>query len=863
MLLAPIAVVALVVVLSGCAIESRAASDVLAKDIRERVDALRAEVKAAATTPATAAARAAVLWDWGNALALAGKRIPDSLPSDVGLTVIYGTEGRVAGGSQLSFEDLCRNLDRYVRELDIIESEPEALGAWAIAGDQKPLAARSFASIDLRYTVGPRGFATGGAFLIGAQGQIDAGAVQIEDAKADGYTTIECSNPAARFSIASLPLTGLHGGNREARKTPAFRLEGTALAPGDIVTFHLGDRRSGSRGLEIQTSATDDLVFPIYVDFEGNGQFMSGDWPRLRVEGIELAGLTVFAPSVVATGETFDLTVRAEDRHLNRATSAIPAWEITRNGKVMKTVPAGGAPLQLVGELSIDQPGIHRFTVRSADGKWSATSNPVLAARAPATRIYWGETHGHTGLAEGQGTAEQYFRYGVEDARMDFLTLSEHDMWMDDAEWKLLDQLTRETTEGGRTVSFLGYEWTSTRELGGHHNVFFRAPGRPRVPIQKAPRLEQLYAGLDAAERANDVLVIPHAHVAADWRKNDAAIERVVEIVSNHGTFEWFGNKYLGNGFKVGFVGAADDHRSRPGRTGSRPDTSQSGGLAAALAPTKDASAIFDALRARSTYATSGERILLEASANGKLPGSDQPAGGPLKLACRVAGTSPIDQIEVVKNGEVAYSRSYLTAPLASQVWVQVAFESSSAVFGKALDNPRAYRPWKGTLRVEGARVVSVRPVFFNTYRAKAAIDEKDPALVRFQTETRGRRDVMLVELEGATSTTRFHFAIDAAKERRAAPTLVRPLKELAAVEATLAFDRMADGRMEHELPVDVHTDRILLQTVDPEAPLDREFEWSDLGKVEPGDYVYLRVTQLDGGRAWSSPFFFVSPGAN
>jgi hypothetical protein len=430
----------------------------------------------------------------------------------------------------------------------------------------------------------------------------------------------------------------------------------------------------------------------------------------------------------------------------------------------VKTVPAGGPALQLVGGLSIDQPGIHRFTVRSPDGKWSATSNPVLVAKNPATRIFWGETHGHTGMAEGQGTAEQYFRYGVEDARMDFLTLSEHDMWMDDSEWKLLDELTRETTKHGRTVSFLGYEWTSTRELGGHHNVFFRTPGRPRVPIQKAPRLEQLYAGLNAAERANDVLVIPHAHVAADWRKNDAGIERVVEIVSNHGTFEWFGNKYLGNGFKVGFVGAADDHRSRPGRTGSRPDTSQSGGLAAALAPAKSADAIFDALRARSTYATSGERILLDASANGKLPGSDLPAGGPLTLVCRASGTSPIDQIDVVKNGEVAYSRSYLTAPLASQVWVQVAFESSSAVYGEALDNPRAYRPWKGTLRVEGARVASVRPVFFNTYRAKAAIDEKDPSLVHFQTETRGRRDVMLVELDGATSSTRFHFAIEAVK---------------------------------------------------------------------------------------------------
>ena len=188
-----------------------------------------------------------------------------------------------------------------------------------------------------------------------------------------------------------------------------------------------------------------------------------------------------------------------------------------------------------------------------------------------------------------------------------------------------------------------------------------------------------------------------------------------------------------------------------------------------------------------------------------------------------------------MKNGEVAYSRSYLTAPLASHVWVQVGFESSSAVYGEALDNPRAYRPWKGTLRVEGARVVSVRPVFFNVYRSKAAIDADDPAMIRFQTETRGRRDVMLVELDGATSSTRFDFALEAAKERRAAPVLVRPLKEIPAVAATLAFDRMADGRMEHELPVDVHTDRILLQTVNPDAPLDREFEWSDLGKVRAG----------------------------
>jgi hypothetical protein len=79
-------------------------------------------------------------------------------------------------------------------------------------------------------------------------------------------------------------------------------------------------------------------------------------------------------------------------------------------------------------------------------------------------------------------------------------------------------------------------------------------------------------------------------------------------------------------------------------------------------------------------------------------------------------------------------------------------------------------------------------------------------------------------------------------------------------MEATFPFDELVDGRLERPVPVDVHPDRILIQTVDPEAPLDQRFEWRAAEPPAPGDYVYLRVTQLDGGRAWSSPFFFGAP---
>ena len=75
--------------------------------------------------------------------------------------------------------------------------------------------------------------------------------------------------------------------------------------------------------------------------------------------------------------------------------------------------------------------------------------------------------------------------------------------------------------------------------------MFFRAPDRKRVPQQEAPLLPDLYRGLAAANRPDDVLVIPHAHEAGDWTRSDPDLERLVEIYSMHGSFEFFGNLYL------------------------------------------------------------------------------------------------------------------------------------------------------------------------------------------------------------------------------------------------------------------------------------------------------------------------------
>ena len=211
---------------------------------------------------------------------------------------------------------------------------------------------------------------------------------------------------------------------------------------------------------------------------------------------------------------------------------------------------------------------------------------------------------------------------------------------------------------------------------------------------------------------------------------------------------------YLQRGHEVGFIGASDTHQAKPGY--NHPlfhpsEHSQFGGLAAILAPSKTNDAIFDAMRSLSAYATSGQRIILQADLNGAGMGTRQPYTLERVLTCRVMGTSPIDQIEVIKNGQVVYGQDFLSTPLKSRVWIQVAFESSSEVFGEEPDNPRPYRQWIGTLDVGGARIRSVQtPGFDNRHFEFAAIDEDKPSRIRFHTETRGRRDVMLVELEGA-----------------------------------------------------------------------------------------------------------------
>jgi len=141
-----------------------------------------------------------------------------------------------------------------------------------------------------------------------------------------------------------------------------------------------------------------------------------------------------------------------------------------------------------------------------------------------------------------------------------------------------------------------------------------------------------------------------------------------VEMVQNRGAFEteapdprwrvaWggFGGSVqtaLMRGHRVGFVGGTDNHTGWPSRLAGAPGY---GGLTAIQASRLEGASLFASLYARRCYATSGARIVADATLNGFPMGSELTLDpdAPRLFQIRVRGTAPLDAVQIVSMGVV------------------------------------------------------------------------------------------------------------------------------------------------------------------------------------------------------------------
>ena len=420
------------------------------------------------------------------------------------------------------------------------------------------------------------------------------------------------------------------------------------------------------------------------MDTLGSGEYLPLiDNPAVELVAAEPQKLTVLMPSNAVSGEPTWCVVRAEDSFGNPAAGF--------RGTVRFYSTDSSARLPGGYTFARHDRGVHRFenitfnsdgfqTVTAETGTFKDRSNQVkVSQNRPGRLLLWGDLHGHTLHSDGRGTVEEYYDFAELVAALDFCAVCDHAFEMSDEMWAGSKAVTNRRNKPGRFVTFNAYEWSGAAGIGGDHNVYWLDDDPPiyrsntlyhrlnlqvyHGPAPKVGHVEDLLGKLEEKFTDKNVFCIPHRGGRAGNAKwHNPKVQRLVEIYSEHFRSEAWAAEFLKRGHRLGIMASSDDHYGNPGYgylkrgadSGSAFEPGEIGmGLVAVYAERRTRESVFTALYDRRCYATSGDRIILEFMADGRIMGSEFKAVGSPLFAVRAAGTAEITRVEIKKNAQI------------------------------------------------------------------------------------------------------------------------------------------------------------------------------------------------------------------
>jgi len=554
-------------------------------------------------------------------------------------------------------------------------------GGSAYIAPKRPVIAGSANSWVITYIARRGGIPAGGGVMLQIPPWWGWSPPQNRDPNMPGYTTAHTEAQGVSIELATFP--GLY--NVVAKVTSGRLKDGQNI---NFVYGASGGTGSGPGKAKAGPYAEENAVFLIKTDGDGDGTFEPiAQSPRIAVIGGPAENLMVIAPSMAVVGEPFRVVVAALDAYGNRSS-------FYRSNLIVRTQGAGaGAPGETTitpddqGTVSFSamatEEGVLQFEAEEAGGGATAVSNPVrIVEQAPRYSLYWGDFHGHTQYSNGAGDPNDFYRYAYEVARLDVAAVTDNDHWgltpLDENPeiWEVIKRSAKESYRPGEFVTLLGYEFTSWRQ--GHYHVIYSTDDGPLAGASNSG--EDDLKGLWAALGGMNAITIPH-HVAGgpaatDWNFFESPFEPVMEIVSRFGVSErqgapgeisspvpgHFAVDALAKGYRLGFVGGGDSSNGHPGVRDYRAET---GGLTGIWARELTRESIFEAIKARRTYATTGARIYLEFRVNGVFMGENLRLANPEAdrvIEARIIGAAPVALIELMKNGRLLAARRPMTS---------------------------------------------------------------------------------------------------------------------------------------------------------------------------------------------------------
>lgn len=533
-----------------------------------------------------------------------------------------------------------------------------------------PCEVGSFASFELRYVVGPYGMDDKSSIRFVFHGAKDYSEPQFSDPTGAGYTTVEISS-GAPAQLSWDPFIN----ERPWFNTLEVRLVEGGLKPGDEILLRLGDTRHCGPGFQMQTYCQDEFKFRALVNPFSTQQFFEvGSMPHLEV--IPGSGLTwrSVTPSQISLSDTFWIGLKCEDLWGNPSNKTKAKLHLSSN------LPLDGMPDVISYEMGYFSKRLENIKptcegdviieILGNDGTLLTKTNPMRVIKEPLYRHYWADLHGQTGETIGTNSADRYFEFARDKAFLDMCSHQGNDIQITNAFWQELNQVTRRFDAPGRFLAVPGYEWSANSSVGGDHNIWYRYEDRPIYRAHRALVDDDPNSTTDCidAHQMFDAMLNEDVAIAAHCGgryadvkyAHDGRTENAVEIHSAWGTFEWILQDALESNYRIGLVANSDGHKGRPGASyPGRSFFTAMGGLTCYLMKKLDRDDLFEAMRRRHAYATTGARMILDTSVSGTVPfriyDRDPDVFGD-QATFHIARNAIMGDIVEVDSGEIAVS---------------------------------------------------------------------------------------------------------------------------------------------------------------------------------------------------------------
>jgi uncharacterized protein DUF3604 len=663
-----------------------------------------------------------------------------------------------------------------------------------------------------------------------------------------------------------------------------IRILDKPLLAGEQIIIILGDKSSGSPGFKAPyvsensfefriESCTEvpETGFPIYRRIK--------DFPSLNIK-TTLSPHRIFAvaPSIAHPKEPFSLKLVVEDKYRNTIEDFSGSIKLFKKSSTKKELiesyifTKANKGKMNINNLKVESTGIYRFIIETDAGLVSESNTMLYQEDTTTYKIFWGELHGHTKYSDGYESANDYYTFAKEKALLDFAAITDHDVELDAPDytvkemWQKNQSANSKLNKPSNFITILGWEWspnriTQTTEYPyGDHNIYYFNKIGLMFPTgdDRYNTISELYQNLRLANsKTNKVFTIPHVGGAvANLEFHDLDVEPLVEIYSVHGSFESFGQIALDKGYRMGFVGGSDSHNGQVGGfpPGGGANHFSHGGLTAIYAKDLSRESLYEAFINHRCYATTGKRILINFKINDCFMGEEIFVTEPPKIKVDVIGENPVWKVDLIKNGKIihSYFNPFISDNKITILW-QNRIEKNdllnfeSGFWGRRLRTVH----WKGKVVSLNKELKFLHSNSFDFPKDKIYTSTSDSIV--WESDTRGDYDGISFNVKNSNSEFQLTFNTQTFGTSAISKGFIQSLADKEQLYSYSIKSKEIDSK---GLVYQINPlDEIIILKGEPQN-YQSEFEFIDKSLLYRDNYYYIRVTQIDGEIAWSSPIW-------